>query len=260
MAQRGRGCSHRFHALAPRSAGQALRDKSPPPTHPSHSPPQLRYVAVTATPPIIGLAGAPGSGKSTVARILAELGCVVADSDDIAHHAYNDPAIRRQILEWWGDRVRDCHGCHGEINGTPAPVDRNRIAAIVFDAPAERARLEALLHPWIAKRRAEIFAAAPPGTRALVIDAPLLFEVGLDAQCSTVIFVDSPREMRLTRVHATRGWSAADLARREDAQWPLDQKRASAHHVIHNDGDPASLRAQVCAVLDEVCPPARSRA
>ena len=160
------------------------------------------------TPPTLGLAGAPGSGKSTVARILASLGCVVADSDDIAHHAYNDPVIRRQLLAWWGDRVRDCHGCHAEINGTPAPVDRNRIAAIVFDAPAERARLEALLHPWIAKRRSEIFAAAPPGTRALVIDAPLLFEVGLDAQCSAVIFVDSPLETRLARVHATRGWSA----------------------------------------------------
>jgi dephospho-CoA kinase len=134
------------------------------------------------------------------------------------------------------------------------------IAAIVFDSPAERARLEALLHPWIAKRRAELFAAAPPGTRALVIDAPLLFEVGLDAQCSAVIYVDSPLETRLARVRATRGWSPADLARREDAQWPLDRKRASAHHVIHNDGDPASLRAQVCAVLDEVCPPARSPA
>jgi len=119
-------------------------------------------------------------------------------------------------------------------------------------------RVRALLHPWIAKRRSELFAAAPPGTRALVIDAPLLFEVGLDAQCSAVIFVDSPLETRISRVHATRGWSPADLARREDAQWPLDRKRASAHHVIHNDGDPASLRAQVCAVLDEVCPPARS--
>ena len=58
------------------------------------------------TPPTLGLAGAPGSGKSTVARILASLGCVVADSDDIAHHAYNDPVIRRQLLTWWGDRVR----------------------------------------------------------------------------------------------------------------------------------------------------------
>ena len=208
----------------------------------------------SATPPTLGLAGAPGSGKSTVARILASLNCVVADSDDLAHHAYNDPAIRRQILAWWGDRVRDCHGCHAEVNGTPAPVDRKLIAAIVFDSPAERARLEALLHPWIAKRRAELFAAAPPGTRALVIDAPLLFEVGLDAQCSAVIFVDSPLETRLARVHATRGWSATDLARREDAQWPLDQKRACAHHVVSNEGDPASLRAQVRAVLDEACP------
>jgi dephospho-CoA kinase len=69
-----------------------------------------------------------------------------------------------------------------------------------------------------------------------------------------VIFVDSPLELRLERVRANRGWSAEELTRREAAQWPLDQKRACAHHVVSNEGDPASLRAQVRAVLDEACP------
>jgi dephospho-CoA kinase len=69
-----------------------------------------------------------------------------------------------------------------------------------------------------------------------------------------VIFVDSPLELRLERVRANRGWPAEELARREAAQWPLDQKRACAHHVVSNEGDPASLRAQVRAVLDEACP------
>ncbi|MFM8698844.1 MAG: dephospho-CoA kinase, partial [Phycisphaerales bacterium] len=92
-----------------------------------------------------------------------------------------------------------------------------------------------------------------PGTRALVIDAPLLLEAGLRDACDTVIFVDCPLETRQSRVAATRGWTPAELTRREAAQWPLDRKRSLADHVICNDGDPASLRAQVRAVLDEAC-------
>ena len=209
--------------------------------------------SATRALPVLGLAGGIGAGKSTVARALAAEGCVVADSDDLARQAYNDPEIRRQLVAWWGDRVRDCHACHAEPNSMPPPVDRRAIAAIVFEQPAERARLEALIHPWIARARETLFAAAPPGTRALVVDAPLLFETGLNQQCDRVIFVDSRLETRLSRVRSARGWDTAELARREVAQWPLDRKRALAHHVIHNDGDPASLRAQVRAVLDEAC-------
>ena len=204
-------------------------------------------------PPILGLAGGIGAGKSTVARILAEEGCVVADSDDLARQAYNDPEIRRQLVAWWGDRVRDCHGCHAEPDSMPPPVDRRAIAAIVFEQPAERARLESLIHPWIARHREALFAAAPAGTRALVIDAPLLFETGLDKRCDRVIFVDSGHESRFSRVRAARGWDAGELGRREAAQWPLDRKRALADHVISNDGDSGALRAQVRSVLQEAC-------
>jgi len=193
-------------------------------------------VSARSTPPLLGLTGPPGAGKSTVARELAALGCVVSDSDALAHAAYEDPEVRRALLGWWGT------------------ADRRAIADLVFAASAERARLEALIHPWIAARREAAFAAAPAGTRALVIDAPLLLEAGLGPACGRVIFVDCPLEIRQARVAASRGWSPAELARREAAQWPLDRKRALADHVIRNDGDPASLRAQVRAVLDEVSP------
>ena len=187
--------------------------------------------------PLLGLTGAPGAGKSTVARELAALGCVVSDSDALARAAFDDPEVRTAVQGLFGT------------------TDRRAIADIAFADPAARARLEGLIHPWIAARRDAAFAAAPAGTRALVIDAPLLLEAGLGAGCDRVIFVDCPLEIRQSRVRANRGWSAAELARREAAQWPLDRKRASAHHVVRNDGDPASLRAQVRAVLDEVCPP-----
>ena len=195
-------------------------------------------------PPTLGLTGGIGAGKSTVARILAEEGCLVCDSDALAREALNHPSIRAEILSWWGDRVRAPDGA----------IDRAKLGELVFSSLGDRKRLESLVHPWIERHREQLFASPPPGTRALVIDAPLLLEAGLGAVCHRVIFVDSPLELRLERVRANRGWSAEELARREAAQWPLDQKRACAHHVVSNEGDPASLRAQVRAVLDEACP------
>jgi dephospho-CoA kinase len=202
--------------------------------------------------PIIGLAGGIGAGKSTVARALAAEGCVVADSDDLARQAYNDPEIRRQLVAWWGDRVRDCHACHAEPDAMPPPVDRRAIAAIVFEHPAERARLEALIHPWIARQREALFAAAPAGARAFVIDAPLLFETGLDRRCDRVVFVETSPESRLSRVRASRGWDTAELGRREAAQWPLERKRALATDIVRNDADVESLRAQLVRILRDV--------
>jgi dephospho-CoA kinase len=195
------------------------------------------------TPPTLGLTGGIGAGKSTVARILAEEGCLVCDSDALAREALNHPSIRAEILSWWGDRVRAPDGA----------IDRAKLGEVVFSSLGDRKRLESLVHPWIERHREQLFASPPPGTRALVVDAPLLLEAGFGSACHRVIFVDSPLELRLERVRANRGWSAEELARREAAQWPLDQKRACAHHVVSNEGDPASLRVQVRAVLDEAC-------
>ena len=80
-------------------------------------------------------------------------------------------------------------------------------------------------------------------------DAPLLFEVGLERECDAVIFVDAPRELRLARVRATRGWDDAELARREASQLPLDEKRRRSTDVVENSGDPAALRRAVERVL-----------
>lgn len=215
------------------------------PLHPRLAPDYDSCVARPAPhPPTLGLTGGIGAGKSTVARILAEEGCLVCDSDALAREALNHPSIRAEILSWWGDRVRAPDGA----------IDRAKLGELVFSSLGDRKRLESLVHPWIERHREQLFASPPPGTRALVIDAPLLLEAGLGSACHRVIFVDSPLELRLERVRANRGWSAEELARREAAQWPLDQKRACAHHVVSNEGDPASLRAQVRAVLDEACP------
>ncbi|MBL9141570.1 MAG: dephospho-CoA kinase [Phycisphaerae bacterium] len=192
--------------------------------------------------PVLGIVGGIGSGKSAVAAALAAEGCLVCDSDALGAQALRDPAVAAQLRAWWGDRVFDANG----------HADRSRIAAIVFADPAERTRLEGLVHPWIEARRRELFAHPPAATRALVIDAPLLLEAGLGAQCTAVIFVETPVEMRQKRVLDTRGWTPQEHSRRESAQWPLDRKRNCAHHVVRNDGSSDALRAQVRRVLEEV--------
>jgi dephospho-CoA kinase len=146
------------------------------------------------TKPVIGIAGGIGSGKSTVARVLAELGCVVCDSDALGRAALRDPVIRQELVRWWGDDIVDARG----------EIDRGAVAAIVFRDPAERRRLEGLTHPWIEARRREQFAGAPDSATAFVIDAPLLYEVGLDAECDAVIFVETERAIRLDRLRASR--------------------------------------------------------
>jgi dephospho-CoA kinase len=97
-----------------------------------------------------------------------------------------------------------------------------------------------------------MFDSAPAGTVALVIDAPLLFEAGLDRECDAVIFVDSPPALRLERVRRARGWDAAELARRESSQLPLDVKRSRADDTVQNAGDLDALEAQVRAALERI--------
>lgn len=193
--------------------------------------------------PIIGIVGGIGSGKSTVAAILRDLGCVVADSDQFARDALRDPAIRSRIIEWWGDDVLD---------PSTGEIDRKRVAAIVFAEPVQRKRLEGLTHPWIERRRREVFANAPADAKALVIDAPLLLEAGLGRECDAVIFVDTPAKIRSQRVSDHRGWSASQWNAREAAQMPLDEKRRMAHHVVVNGGDLKALRAAVARTLDQI--------
>jgi dephospho-CoA kinase len=194
--------------------------------------------------PIIGLSGGIGSGKSFVASIFSELGCCVIDSDAQVREAYNDVEIRKALVSWWGENV---------LTG-PGTVNRPFIASRVFSDPAQRLRLEELIHPWvaIARRNAMQQAAQAAGTLAFVWDTPLLFEAGLNRECDALVFVDSPLETRLQRVQKSRGWNAAELARRENLQWPLDKKREISDYVITNTADAENVRNQVRHVLSRI--------
>lgn len=200
----------------------------------------------SASPPIIGLAGGIGSGKSEVAAILRNLGCAVSDSDEAARAALRDPVIRAELISWWGRDILDGEG----------DIDRSKVARIVFADAAERRRLEMLTHPWIEKRRKAYFASVGLEARALVIDAPLLFEAGVDSVCDAVIFVDAAPATRLARVMQTRNWDKSVLEQREDSQMSLDEKRNRADYVVPNDDDLDGLRTQLNQILDRIAPPA----
>lgn len=198
--------------------------------------------------PVIGLAGGIGAGKSTVARMLADLGCVVADSDVLARQALGDPAIRDALLRWWGPQVLSGSG----------QIDRAAVARIVFARPPERRRLESVVHPWVESRRRALFQRAPRDAPALVIDAPLLFEAGVDRACDAVVFVEADRDTRVGRLAESRGWDEQELSKREDLQRPLDEKQARADYVISNTGDLDALTEQVRRTLSEIVQPHRS--
>jgi dephospho-CoA kinase len=194
--------------------------------------------------PVIGIAGGIGSGKSFVASLFGELGCAVIDSDAQVRAAYQDGGVRSTLRSWWGDEVFLPDGS----------INRPAIARRVFGDEGERRRLEGLIHPWVAEsRRREMAAAATnPKVIAYVWDTPLLFEVGLYAECDVVVFVDAPFEQRLARVRATRGWDEAELLRREKSQWPLDNKRRISDYVLTNTADADDTGGQVRQVLSRI--------
>ncbi|HEX4413500.1 MAG TPA: dephospho-CoA kinase [Lacipirellulaceae bacterium] len=188
----------------------------------------------------IGVVGGVASGKSLVSQMLVELGAAVLDADRTGHDvlAY-DPDVRDAIRRRWNEAVFTPQG----------DIDRRAVAKKVFaqdkSAAADRKFLEGLLHPRIGARletlRDDFAAKDKP---AAVLDAPLLLEASWESLCDFIIFVDVPSQNRMARAKK-RGWSAAEFADREAAQWPVDKKRHHATHVLPNFGTEAELRTAV---------------
>jgi len=200
--------------------------------------------------PVVGIVGGIGSGKSTVARVFEDLGCVISDSDAEAKAMLFDPEIRGLLTNRWGDGVLDGAG----------EIDRAEIGRVVFADEAEREWLESVIHPRLHSMRADLrLLAAQSGATGFVIDAPLLFEAGLESECDAVIFVECPQKERLRRVMESRGWDADELARREKTQLPLDEKRQRSDYLVINAGDRVSMEARVREVFDQIRRETRSR-
>lgn len=187
----------------------------------------------------VGLTGGIASGKSTVGKLMAKAGCVVTDADRIVAESY-EPGGKgtAAVVELFGDGVLDERGA----------VDREKVAAVVFEDPDSRKRLEAAIHPLVGERYLEILAESEG---IIVFEATLLAETGGHSRYEVVITVEADPALRLERAVA-RGLDREAAEARMAAQATPEQRRAIADYVIENEGTLEELEAATLAVVEEL--------
>ena len=192
----------------------------------------------------VGLSGGIGSGKTQVARRLAERGAVIIDADAIARDvvAAGTPGLAAVVSEFGPD-----------VLASDGSLDRPRLGSMVFGHPERLAALNAIVHPLVAARTRELMAAAPADA-IVVHDVPLLLENGLATAYDVVVIVDATEETRLGRLATDRGMTPADARARIAAQASREQRLAVADVVIDNNGPPDALDPQLDALWERLDP------
>jgi len=198
---------------------------------------------------LVGLTGGIATGKSTVSKILRELGAVVLDADVLAREVVEpgQPALEAIVREFGREVLA--------VDGT---LDRKRLASIVFAAPEKRKKLESLTHPAIRERfLAHLAALEAEGFDGLVVwDAPVMIEAGGHKAMDRLVVVITDAATQLERAVGRDG-DRADVERRIANQMPLAEKAALADHVIDNSGDRAATGARTrevyAALMAEAC-------
>lgn len=187
--------------------------------------------------PVIGLAGGIGSGKSTAAARLAELGCAVIDADAIGHELLRQDDLRAELRRRWPDLP----------DGPDGVADRAALGRIVFADPAELKQLDAIMHPRMRNQitRRIDHARSRRDVPAVVVDAAVLFEAGWDDLCTHKVFVDASAGERAERVARQRHWDYHVWEEREKTQISLDTKRHSCDYNIGNHSTVSRLNKQI---------------
>jgi dephospho-CoA kinase len=185
---------------------------------------------------LVGLTGGIGSGKSTVARLLERRGATVIDADQLAREAVakGTPGF---------DRVVDAFG--PSVVSSEGDLDRPALAARIFSDPAQRATLEAIVHPEVARRFSEQVEAFRATDRIVVYVTPLLVELGLAPAFDVVVVVTASPHLRVSRVASDRGLSPDEVRGRLAVQATDEQRAEVADVLIDNDGSLAELEPQV---------------
>ncbi|MCP3142474.1 dephospho-CoA kinase [Pyxidicoccus xibeiensis] len=188
---------------------------------------------------VFGLTGGIASGKSTVTRMLRELGAHVLDADVLA----------REVVEPGTPGLAAVAERFPGVLGPDGRLDRVKLGARVFSDPAERAALNAIIHPLVRDAfAAKVQALEAQGVERVIYDVPLLIESGMHGWMEGVVVVWVPRDVQKARLMSRDGLDAAAAEARLAAQLPLDEKRAHATWLIDNSQDVASTRAQVESV------------
>ena len=190
----------------------------------------------------MGLTGGVASGKSTVSAMLRELGAVVVDADLLA----------REVVAPGTDGLAEIVAAFGPgVLTSDGELDRPAMGAIVFADEEARRRLEAIIHPRVRRRGAQMEAEAGPDA-VVVHDIPLLAETGQASTFDAVVVVDVPVETQVARMVTLRGMSRDEAEARIAAQASREERLAIATHVIENTGTLEDLRERVTEVFESL--------
>ena len=192
---------------------------------------------------IIGLCGGSGSGKGEVARMLREAGCLHLDADAIYHGFISgDSDCLRELADEFGKEIIAPNGA----------LDRKKLAAIVFADGAEekRQRLNTISHRYVLDERRRRIADAENEYTVAVVDAPLLFESGFNAECDAIISVIAPRDARIARIVERDGLTSEQAARRIDAQLDEEFLRSHSNFTRENNNDLDALALKVEKIIE----------
>lgn len=189
---------------------------------------------------VLGLTGSLGMGKSTTAKFFAEMGVPVHDADAVVHRLYAGDAA--PLIE---------AAFPGTV--TDGKVDRDLLAKQVLGDAAAIKRLEAIVHPLVAKARDDFLAAAArAGAPVALLDIPLLYETGGDRRCDAVVVVSAPADVQRQRAFERPGMTEEKLAAILAKQLPDAEKRARADFVVDTSQGYEAAREQVREILARV--------
>lgn len=194
---------------------------------------------------VIGLTGAIGSGKSTVSRLFSEAGFAIVDCDAISRGLDKSRKYINAVREAFGDGVID-------MTGGEAKIDRKALAEIVFLSPEAKKKLEDIAHPMILDTVYRTVDAAREQKKDVVIDAPLLFEAGLDKICDVTVGVVADEKIRFERAMKRGGITEENLSRRIMLQPKNEFYASKCNYIIENNGTADDLRVAFRKLLSSV--------
>lgn len=199
------------------------------PAFPPAFPPEfLPGVSPRKQPLVAGIIGGIGSGKSAVSRGLSQhFHVLTIDADRIGHEVLTFPAVKDRIRQTFGNEVFD-----------GAEINRTALARHVFGSQSHHqqslTRLEEIVHPEIRRQLQKQLEQIPEDIEVVILDAAVMLEAGWDDLCDTIVFVDTPFQIRLDRVQKSRGWTADELRRREASQISIEEKRSVSDFTVDN--------------------------
>ncbi len=193
--------------------------------------------------PIIGILGGIGSGKSTAAAEFAKLGCKVIDADKIAHELLDEPSVKEKVVGLFSRSILNPEG----------KIVREKLAEVVFTDADKLSSINEIIHPIVLQRAEKLIKKynSQKQVKAIILDMPLLVEVGWDKRCNKLIFVNCDQKLRLNRAKKL-GFDKNQVKIRENFQISLDNKANLADNTIENNSDFSVLAKQVVNIFSYI--------